>query len=69
MKTAEEWLATKTPPDGSWKSFADYVRAIQADALRHAAKIVDDRRHNGLDTDLRSIRTEIEIEVAKLEAK
>lgn len=43
------------------------IRFIKADALRHAAKMVDDRRHNGLDTDLRSIRSAIEAEAEKLE--
>lgn len=64
MKAAEQWAKHY-----GHLGRRDLARRIQADALRHAAKIVDDRRHNGLDTDLRSIRMEIEVEVAKLEAK
>jgi hypothetical protein len=73
MKTAEEWLATKTPPDGSWKSCADYVRAIQADALRHAADLCRNCATDIPSADFEQARHYcadwIEANAAKLEAK
>lgn len=41
MKTAEEWI-TKERPRLMTEPAVEIIRAIQADALRHAADLVND---------------------------
>lgn len=68
MKSAVEWIAESICGKHADKCEEDCVRAIQADALLHAAKII--RGHNDLTLTPRSIRLcwakRIEAEAKKL---
>ena len=72
MKTAEQWRNEIQSAMGDHLSLAQEARllersaaAIQADALRHAAGIVNDARGECLD--LRDVRDFIKAEAAELE--
>ncbi len=73
MKTAEEWgehfmLEPMTDRDDGVRLKWDDIRVIQADALRHAAKICQDEgdMHSGPSPGCYDARDRIEAEANKL---
>ncbi len=69
MKSAEEWTEALNAQEGAdvnpCNITASEVRAVQADALRWAAEIVNNAR--GEETDLRSVRDWIKAKATALE--
>jgi hypothetical protein len=65
LKTAEEWSDIKTVEVFCFKRVAlpDFIRAIQADALRHAAELCSRRNAPNLakDTQRRMLSVEVDI--------
>lgn len=68
MKSAEEWAdRSVTDYEEGVSEMHRFLRDVQADALRHAAEIVNEARSS--ESDLRSVRDWIKAEAANLYAK
>jgi len=70
MKTAQEWMKEGMRGDYKEVAFEDRIKMVQADALRHAAEILNNGRSERTPQSIRSAWANvINAEADKLETK